>query len=196
MPQYYTFYESDSKLDFTLQWQNYYRSSISRKTIKHCIEYTILKMNSNCVQVGFSCAYHQRTFISLYQYWNAIIRKVNDKESYFPCGIRYSQGDTIEACYDSTEQIMQVIKGDENCTSKITFPNPVTWFVYLDHGQNEDMSDKISLNIGKTAFHNRIPSGYQPWITGTNSHCCGTLRQSFLIFKHFHPLLFVICIFS
>ena len=52
---YHTIYENETGITIDLAFGKYYRSSISRKAIKHCIEYTLLEDPKNTTEVGFSC---------------------------------------------------------------------------------------------------------------------------------------------
>ena len=171
MFQYHTFYENDDDLVFNLTHNNYYRSSVSRKEIKHCFEFEILE-NKTLYQfeVGFSCAYDSRTFVSVY-HPRGIMRKISDSDNdnqYFDCDAEYKKGDIVEVCYDSIQKNFSVFNNNYHCSQIVSFDSPVTWFAYLDH--SDTGSDMISLNLGMNKFSNQIPKGYEPWYIDFNSY--------------------------
>ena len=163
---FHTIYENEKHLEFTLSGGNYFRSSTSKKEIKHCYEITPLETLSAGAEFGFSCVYHTRTFVAFYS--RTLLGKYNDNTSLnqqYPCNdISISKGETLEVCYDSLTNMFKVIKNDKSCEHEVQFSNPETWFVYLDHVYSET-SDKVSLNLGREPFKNPIPKGFEPWFT-------------------------------
>ena len=189
---FHTFYESDKSNIFSLEYGNYYRSSLSRKDIKHCFEFSILSLKSNRIEIGFTCSYNERTFVSIYQEIQGAIRMINGgSHKYYNCSIRQQEGDTIIVCYDSINNIFIIGKSDNKCYIEIEpFPNPVTWFAYLDHGQ--DTGNDVSINVGRSQFKNPIPEGYQPWYSGFLSfYQISHSKKNYVIFKVY--ILVIIC---
>ena len=153
---YHTFYENENNIELNLKYNNYFRSSISRKTIKHCYEFTILMMSNDAIEAGFSCSYNQRTFVSIFQHNKGILHMINSQATFYSCNIKYQENDVIEVCYDSQTSYFSIIKGTSNCSQAFKFSNPITWFAYLDNG-GLDGENKVSLNLGREEFINPLP---------------------------------------
>ena len=184
MVEYHTFYENQKTIELTLNWQNYYRSSLSRSDINHCYEVTYLSEHSSYSEIGFSCVYQTRTFVSFYQN-QGLMRKINDIEKddvYYDCNITADKGETVQVCYNSITHMFHLIKGEQKCSQEISFPNPDTWFAYLDHA-NYIPEDTVSVNLGTKSFVNPMPIGFQPWFVQikTCSHYL-TLHPSSFVF--------------
>ena len=176
---YHTFYENETNIILSSTFDNYFRSSISRKEIKHCIEFKLLETETKAVEVGFSCSYNSRTFVSYYQYKQGILIMKNGKSTFLDCSIEQNIGETIEICYNSLTTELKIIKNSKICTEKVSLPNPITWFAYVDHG--DDTKSKISLNLGKQKFINKIPKGYETWISSFNLKNTCKIRSKILI---------------
>ena len=172
---YHTFYEYESNLQFELNFSNYYRSSMSRKSVKHCFESTLLDSSyQQSHQVGFSCSYNERQFVSFYPYSQSILLYLNGQTQLFGCSIQQDIGETIEICFDSDASNFTIIKNDEKCNAIISFPKVVTWFLYLDHSNHSTEAakydfSKVLINAGKNNFINQIPDGYEKWYTSEKS---------------------------
>ena len=188
MAEYHTFYENQKKIELTLDWQNYYRSSLSRPQINHCYEVTYLTSHSSYSEIGFSCVYQTRTFVSFYQN-KGFMRKTNDtavEDVYYTCDITAKQGDTVQVCYNSVTRMFHLIKGNEKCSEEISLPNPDTWFAYLDHAIYQP-EDHVSVNVGTKPFVNRIPAGFQLWFVQVKT-CSNYLTPHLLNFLSIYLL--------
>ena len=169
---YNTLYENETEHIIDVSYRKSYRSSTSKKEIKHCIESTVLAGSSLKSEVGFSCSYNQRSFLSLYYYNGPVILQlIDDAMSTYPCSITQNIGDTVEICYDSIEKDVVIIKDNEKCQMKLTFDNPNTWFAYADHG-DDGQSNTISVNLGMKPFHNKVPTGFSKWISYSTPSTC------------------------
>ena len=184
MVKYHTFYEYEDNIELTLSFDNYYRSSISRASVKHCYEFTILnEMASYGFEIGFSCVYNARTFVAAYE--EKILRKINNNDKNYKCDdFKYKQGDTIEVCYDSVKQNFTIINNKYFCTAIVEFTSPVTWFAYLDHQSGG--TDSVSLNLGKKTFSNPLLQGYEPWFSIENIEIYSNNQ-----YQSFHSKVFV-----
>ena len=187
---YYTFYENENNIELSLNWNKYFRSSISRKTIKHCYEFTVLKRTHDAIEAGFSCSYNQRTFVSIYQYNQGILHMINSKSMFYSCEIKYQENEAIELCYDSQTSKFSIIKGTENCTQTLKFSNPITWFAYLDSGTEGE--NIVSLNLGRKRFVNSLPAGYSPWFSYKNFEQRSDHHNCFFSASRFNTFLFVL----
>ena len=88
----------------------YYRSSNSRKEIKHCVEFKLIELETKSVEVGFSSVYNTRTFIAFYQAKQGIIIMENGNGSFKKCPIKQDIGEVVEVCYDSLTTGLLIIK--------------------------------------------------------------------------------------
>ena len=174
---YHVFFEDDDNLEFDLAWENYYRSSISRKSIKHCYESTRLTKKEDDIEVGFSCSINSRTFVAYYPKEKGILYRKNGNNYFVDCPIKQNINEAVLVCYDSFAENITVIKGDLLCESHISLNNKQSWYAYLDHGRTD--SEKISVNFGMNRFINSIPKGFKPWFHKNNQIItCSQHRKS------------------
>ena len=175
---YHVFFEDDDNIEITLSWMNYYRSSISRKNIKHCFEFTLLSEVSNKgAEIGFSSSINNRTFVAFYQHNNGILYMDNGEKYVKDCSIRQSIRETVQICYDSSSENLIIIKGDATCKETISLSNKQSWYAYLDHG--ETPSERVSLNMGSNKFINQIPEGFSPWFSDSNMNQITCIHQKY-----------------
>ena len=176
---------------YNIQWGYDYRSSISRKVVKHCIEMTILDKNSKCSEIGFANTFNTRTFVSYFEYDspNGIFQLDSESRNSFECNISLEEKETVEVCFDSKNNIFNVIKGEEICTQEINLTKGSTYFAFLTHGQFCDYNT-VSINVGMSPYKNKIPDGYSTWIDGLIKYKCKEhYRRQFSVHQ---GLLFVL----
>ena len=175
---FHTFYEYENDLRFELNWSNYYRSSLSRKVVKHCFESTLLETSpEKSHQVGFTWLYNERSFLSFYQYSSGILLFLSsESKTYLKCNIEQDIDETIELCFDSIKSQFIIIKNEQKCNQTINnLPKAVTWFLYLDHSQYSAESveySKVLINAGKHRFINKLPEGFKKWFNNENNKTC------------------------
>ena len=191
---YHTFYENETEIILDLSFGQYYRSSNSRKEIKHCIEFELIEQDTKSAEVGFSCVYNSRTFTGYYQFKKGILIMKDGESSFKDCHIKQDIGETVEVCYDSLTTELIIIKGNDKCTENVRLPNPITWFAYVDYGSSQSQG-KISLNIGNQKFINPIPNGFEPWLTPKFKNIC-TNNMIQLRTLHLYYSFILLCIIS
>ena len=162
--EFFDVFQEDIQIQLSTNQQ--YRGNIFREKVKHCFEFSFVKIISKNPEIGFSNAKDKKNFIGYYGYFEdkSIIRINEDGEEAenIECNMKYEEDSVYQICYDSEKEFLQIFNGKEKCSSKVGLPKDSSWFLYLDHGIGSGTI--VSINSGYKNFQNPIPKGYLPWI--------------------------------
>ena len=188
---FHTFSVGQASYNFTLTWEEYYRSENSHEIVKHCFEFRWLS-GPGYHEIGFATTNHSRVFTGFYQYVNeshflfADFRTDPAIIHHEVLGWKGEMNEDLMVCLDSLNHLVTLIKANQKYFYRHNIQNEDLWYAYLDHG--EIKPDFVSINLGYNPFRNQLPFGYSPWV----SFNCKRIFKTCKTLLNFHLSLFIL----
>ena len=183
---------TEKNQSFELKRFHYYRSVNWLQNITKCYEVTIVSLQDNFLEIGFTNEPIERNFCSYYGNngtYYFLEREKNKTDHYQAISESPEVGGELMVCIDSVALNFSIIIDNIRQDFEITnLGNSTFWAVYLDsYGFNPDT---ILLNLGHTPFTNAMPDGFSPWVIPSIQISCNTIKQRSMIYVS----LFLACI--